>query len=362
MLRLSVLGALALMAAAAFARPQTGATWTLPDGYQTSGSIARAAGSPQFHQPEFQNGGFQPVRQGRRIATDTLTNSVTTTTTPAAKKKGKKLVTLRPIGNNIQEILFNNGYRETPGEHEPELNNIDDYDNLGGLHPDDVWLLDDNFLVLKGGALSEGFIDAEPIDDYVAPYREPKFPPPGFNPDGILPPGSAGSFLQPQRPSDVRQPEAFIPEYGYNPYNSGREGRAPGYRAVLPPPGFQYPSGTPTASPAAARPAHSPRRTHAQASNDRFTGFSTPPGYINNFDGLPHSFSSSNSYPAPEAPSAAPQYEFAEPEQRKQEPPAAASEGIYVGPNTTVLDGNGNYMTYTNHDNGYSYSYKTDGQ
>ncbi len=48
-----------------------------------------------------------------------------------------------------------------------------------------VWLSDGNLLVLKGGSTvnREGFDDVwEPLDDYQAPYREPKLPPPDFVP------------------------------------------------------------------------------------------------------------------------------------------------------------------------------------
>ena len=125
------------------------------------------------------------TRQARRIAPpssgalNVLRPDLVTTTTPAPRVT-KKLVTLAPGGNSIQDILFNNGYRESPADAEPEVNNIDDESSLDGLNQKDVWLLDGNLLVLKGGAFSDGFSDAEPLDDYQAPYRQPKFPPPEF--------------------------------------------------------------------------------------------------------------------------------------------------------------------------------------
>ena len=51
-----------------------------------------------------------------------------------------------------------------------------------------VWLADDNLLVLKGGSTSdrEGYGNPwEPIDDFQAPYREPVLPPPDFDPDSL---------------------------------------------------------------------------------------------------------------------------------------------------------------------------------
>ncbi|KAF0287182.1 hypothetical protein FJT64_014368 [Amphibalanus amphitrite] len=244
MLPVSLLGVTAALLAVASGRPQTGALWhsSLSDG-QLSGSVARGGAlNSHFVAPRPETGGFRPLnpRQGRRISDGSETNRLATTTTTPRPKSGKKLVTLRPIGNNIQEILFNNNYRETPGEHEPEPNNIDDYSQLDGLHPSEVWLLDDDLLVLKGGELAEGFIDTTPIDDYQAPYRQPQVP--------------------------------------------------------------------------AAR-LQAGRRT-------------------------------SNSYPAPAA-AVAPQ-------------PAAAAFGAPAS--SSVFGASGNYMTYTNHDGGYSYSYKTDGR
>ena len=51
-----------------------------------------------------------------------------------------------------------------------------------------VWLADDNLLVLKGGSTSDrdGYDNPwEPIDDFQAPYREPVLPPPDFDPDSL---------------------------------------------------------------------------------------------------------------------------------------------------------------------------------
>ena len=58
-------------------------------------------------------------------------------------------------------------------------------ENLGNLSPSEVWLSDGDLLVLKGGATPnrKGFDNPwTPLDDYVAPYREPKLPPPDFIP------------------------------------------------------------------------------------------------------------------------------------------------------------------------------------
>lgn len=351
MLRLSLIGALAALLAATAARPQTGAVWPGSVDGQTSGSISRGAFTGQFVAPQPQ-GGFHPVanRQGRRISADTVTNQLAATTTTAKPKS--KLVTLRPIGNNIQEILFNNNYRETPGEYEPEPNNIDDYNQLDGLHPSEVWLLDDDLLVLKGGDLAEGFIDTSPIDSYQAPYREPKFPPPGFNPDGILPPGTFDTQFPGSQGQGQRQQEAFIPEFGYDPYGAGRVGRtgqtAPEPRRVLPPAGFQFPSAAP--APAVG---DVPRHTHQQTTYVKGRAFPNrpPAGFIHNLDGLPKSFSTSNSYPASSV--SGPQ---------RLALPQVQPHGAFSAPATTVYDANGNYMTYTNHDGGFSYSYKTDGK
>ncbi|XP_043227266.1 uncharacterized protein LOC122384211 [Amphibalanus amphitrite] len=331
MLPVSLLGVTAALLAVASGRPQTGALWhsSLSDG-QLSGSVARGGAlNSHFVAPRPETGGFRPLnpRQGRRISDGSETNRLATTTTTPRPKSGKKLVTLRPIGNNIQEILFNNNYRETPGEHEPEPNNIDDYSQLDGLHPSEVWLLDDDLLVLKGGELAEGFIDTTPIDDYQAPYRQPRFPPPGFKPDdGVVIPGAA-----PPTGVHQRQPEAFIPEFGYDPYGAGRS--APEPRRL----------------PAPAAAGAVPRHTHQQITYVKgraFPGAQPTGGLIHNLDGLPRSFSTSNSYPAPAA-AVAPQ-------------PAAAAFGAPAS--SSVFGASGNYMTYTNHDGGYSYSYKTDGR
>ena len=51
-----------------------------------------------------------------------------------------------------------------------------------------VWLADDNLLVLKGGLTDDrdGYDDIwEPLDDYEAPYREPVLPPPDFDPETL---------------------------------------------------------------------------------------------------------------------------------------------------------------------------------
>lgn len=56
---------------------------------------------------------------------------------------------------------------------------------IGKVQPKDVWLSDGNLLVLKGGGGEPAKDDNpwEPLDDYQAPYREPKLPPPGFIPE-----------------------------------------------------------------------------------------------------------------------------------------------------------------------------------
>lgn len=62
------------------------------------------------------------------------------------------------------------------------LNNDQD---LGNLKPNEVWLSDGDLLVLKGGSTPnrKGFdMPWKPLDDYIAPYREPKLPPPDFVP------------------------------------------------------------------------------------------------------------------------------------------------------------------------------------
>ena len=54
--------------------------------------------------------------------------------------------------------------------------------------PAQVWLADDNLLVLKGGSTLDraGFDDPwQPLDDFQAPYREPVLPPPDFDPDSL---------------------------------------------------------------------------------------------------------------------------------------------------------------------------------
>ena len=62
------------------------------------------------------------------------------------------------------------------------LNNLT---NLGDLQASEVWLSDGDLLVLKGGTTPnrKAFDDPwTPLDDYEAPYREPKLPPPDFVP------------------------------------------------------------------------------------------------------------------------------------------------------------------------------------
>lgn len=59
-------------------------------------------------------------------------------------------------------------------------------DSIGELGPEEIWLSEGNLLVLKGGGSSNdrsSFVNPwEPLDDFQAPYREPKLPPPDFIP------------------------------------------------------------------------------------------------------------------------------------------------------------------------------------
>lgn len=60
--------------------------------------------------------------------------------------------------------------------------------DIGNVDPSEVWLADDNLLVLKGGSTPnrDGYDNPwEPIDDFQAPYREPVLPPPDFDPDSL---------------------------------------------------------------------------------------------------------------------------------------------------------------------------------
>jgi len=60
--------------------------------------------------------------------------------------------------------------------------------DIGNSDPSEVWLADDNLLVLKGGSTPDrdGYDNPwEPIDDFQAPYREPVLPPPDFDPDSL---------------------------------------------------------------------------------------------------------------------------------------------------------------------------------
>jgi len=60
--------------------------------------------------------------------------------------------------------------------------------DIGNIDPSEVWLADDNLLVLKGGSTPDrnGYDNPwEPIDDFQAPYREPVLPPPDFDPDSL---------------------------------------------------------------------------------------------------------------------------------------------------------------------------------
>ncbi|CAB4066779.1 unnamed protein product [Lepeophtheirus salmonis] len=56
-----------------------------------------------------------------------------------------------------------------------------------GIKPEEVWLSDGNLLVLKGGTPDDNVPPNQwrPLDDFVAPYREPKLPPPDFVPSDI---------------------------------------------------------------------------------------------------------------------------------------------------------------------------------
>jgi len=81
--------------------------------------------------------------------------------------------------------------------------------NLGNLKPNEVWLSDGDLLVLKGGATPnrKGY-DApwKPLDDYIAPYREPKLPPPDFIPSDT----GVGVALPPENEPAPEQPAALI--------------------------------------------------------------------------------------------------------------------------------------------------------
>jgi len=60
--------------------------------------------------------------------------------------------------------------------------------DIGNIHPSEVWLADDNLLVLKGGSTKDraGWDNPwEPLDDFQAPYREPVLPPLDFDPDSL---------------------------------------------------------------------------------------------------------------------------------------------------------------------------------
>lgn len=57
--------------------------------------------------------------------------------------------------------------------------------SIGDLKPQDIWLSEGDLLILKGGqTLDRSSFDNpwEPLDDYEAPYKEPKLPPPDFVP------------------------------------------------------------------------------------------------------------------------------------------------------------------------------------
>ncbi|XP_050682762.1 uncharacterized protein LOC126978087 [Leptidea sinapis] len=140
----------------------------------------------------------------------------------------------------IQNELFSKTPKR-PGilsyETNTETRSKDNLQNLGGLKKDEIWLAEDNLLVIKGGSFPERTQEADqklwpPIDNYEAPRRQvklpqkPKIPPPfpvRLSDDGPL------IFLTP----NGSVPASFFPTYP-----SG-EGEGP-----LPPPPFLYPSGT----------------------------------------------------------------------------------------------------------------------
>lgn len=94
-------------------------------------------------------------------------------------------------------------------QEEQGLNNQEDF---GNLKPNEVWLSDGDLLVLKGGSTPnrKGFDNPwKPLDDYVAPYREPKLPPPDFVPSDT----GVGVSLPPENSYDeesyINQMENF---------------------------------------------------------------------------------------------------------------------------------------------------------
>jgi hypothetical protein len=77
-----------------------------------------------------------------------------------------------------------NNHKQMENQFENQFGNYKGH-NLGDLAPKEVWLSEGDLLVLKGGATKnrKAFDNPwTPLDDFVAPYREPKLPPPDFIP------------------------------------------------------------------------------------------------------------------------------------------------------------------------------------
>jgi len=116
------------------------------------------------------------------------------------------------IDRFFPEREYNHEFMERNFQEKLKNGSFDD-DVLGNLKPNEVWLSDGDLLVLKGGASNQPnrkSFDApwKPLDDYVAPYREPKLPPPDFIPSdtgvGVaLPPENEDEITAPVQPPPV---------------------------------------------------------------------------------------------------------------------------------------------------------------
>jgi len=89
--------------------------------------------------------------------------------------------------------------------------------DIGNIDPSEVWLADDNLLVLKGGSTPDrdGYDNPwEPIDDFQAPYREPVLPPPDFDPDSLdIGVGVPIETILEQRSKEKRKNKAEVSNY-----------------------------------------------------------------------------------------------------------------------------------------------------
>jgi len=115
------------------------------------------------------------------------------------------------IDRFFPEREYNHEFMERNFQEKLKNGSFDDVD-LGNLKPNEVWLSDGDLLVLKGG---DNFSNRKtfdnpwkPLDDYVAPYRVPKLPPPDFIPSdtgvGVaLPPEEEDEITAPVQPSAV---------------------------------------------------------------------------------------------------------------------------------------------------------------